>query len=126
VVGGVASWLGTEQALDVKVLGQRVGGRIATIGPLRDPQSPWILLDRALLHFASVVGRAHAKRDPLKVEPGAGKHGASSLLDRATQHRLAALIARVRDAGAPVATADLDALAAALAPLTERATEAAI
>jgi hypothetical protein len=34
-----------------------------------------------VLHFASVVGRAHAERDPLKVEPEEGKQGASRLLD---------------------------------------------
>lgn len=125
VVGGVASWLGTEQAIEVKVLGQSVGGRVATIGPLGDPQFPWILLDRAVLHFASVVGRAHAERDPLKVEPQEGKQGASRLLDRTIQARIGAAVARIRDAGGPVASEEVDALAAMLAPLLERATEAA-
>ena len=117
VVGGIASWFGTEQAVEVKVLGQSVAGRIATIGPLRDRQFPWVLLDRALLHFASVVGRAHAKRDPLKVEPREGKLGASSALDMETRDAIGALFARVRDEERPVPPEIVDALAAVLLPL---------
>jgi hypothetical protein len=125
VVGGVASWFGTEQAVQVKVLGQSVAGRVATIGPLGDPQFPWILLDRAVLHFASVVGRAHAKRDALAVDAGDSKQGASSLLDRATQGRIGALFASIRSDGTPATAEHVDALADALAPLLERATDAA-
>ncbi len=117
LVGGLASWLGTEQALEVTVLGQSVAGRVATIGPLGDPQFPWILLDRALLHFASVMARAHAKRDPLRVEPRTGKQGASSVLDNTTQGRIGNLFVRIRGEGAPVAPATIDALAAAIVPL---------
>lgn len=84
-----------------------------------------MLLDRALLHFASVVERAHAQRDPLELEPSAGKQGASSLLDRSTQHRLDAIFTHVRDDGPPVAAAHVTELAAELAPLTQRVTEAA-
>ena len=126
VVGGVASWLGTEQAVGVKVLGQSLGGRVATVGPLRDPQFSWILLDRALLHFASVVGRAHAKRDPLRITPSEAPQGASRLLDKATQDRIGALLARIRGDGAPTSVEHVDALAGALAPLLEqRTTDAA-
>jgi hypothetical protein len=120
VVGGVASWMGTERAIEMKVLGQSVGGRVATIGPLSDPQFPWILLDRALLHFASVVGRAHAKRDPLKVDPGEGKRGVSSLLDGATRGRIGKLLARVGRDGPPMQVETVDELAAMIVPLMER------
>lgn len=125
VFGGVASWLGTEQAIEVNVLGRSLGGRVATIGPLGDPQFPWILLDRALLHFASVIGRAHAKRDTLKVESRSERQGASRLLDGATRAEITTLVARIRDAGAPVAADDLAALAAVLAPVFGRTTDAA-
>jgi hypothetical protein len=124
VVGGVASWIGTEQAVEVKVLGQSVAGRVATIGPLRDSQFPWVLLDRALLHFASVVGRAHAKRDPLKVEARDGKQGASSLLETETQDRIGTLFARMRDERAPTPPELIDALASTLDPLLQPATDA--
>lgn len=123
VVGGIASWVGTERAVEVKVLGQSVAGRVATIGPLRDAQFPWVLLDRAILHYASVVGRAHAKRDPLTLEPRTGKQGASSLLDTATRDRIGALFARMRDERAPVAPELIDALAEALHPLLAPVTD---
>ncbi|MEO6026944.1 MAG: DUF3482 domain-containing protein [Candidatus Binatia bacterium] len=117
VVGGFASWIGTEQAVEVTVLGQNVSGRVATIGPLGDPQFPWILLDRALLHFASVVARAHAKRDPLKVEASEGKQGTSSVLDNSTQGRIGGLFTRIRSEPAPVPPDLIDALAGAIVPL---------
>jgi len=123
VVGGVASWFGTERAVEMKVLGQSVAGRVATIGPLRDRQFPWVLLDRALLHFASVVGRAHAKRDPLKVEPSEGKLGASSALDAETRDAIGALFGRLRNADRPVPPELVDALAATLLPLLTSTTD---
>lgn len=117
VIGGIASWIGTERAVEMKVLGQSVGGRIATIGPLADPQFPWILLDRALLHFASVVGRAHAKRDALRVVRDDAKHGASSALDDATRGRIGSQLDRIAADGPPVPPESVDALAQAIAPL---------
>lgn len=123
VVGGVASWFGTEQAVEVKVLGQSVAGRVATIGPLRDRQFPWVLLDRALLHFASVVGRAHAKRDPLKVEAREGKLGASSALDVETRDAIGALFGRLRDEERPVPPEIVDALAGTLLPILTATTD---
>ena len=125
VVGGVASWFGTEQAIEVKVLGQSVGGRVATIGPLGDPQFPGSCSTAPCCTSRRSSARAHAERDPLKVEPEEGKQGASRLLDRTTQDRIGAAVARIRDAGGPVAGEDVDALATMLAPLLEQATEAA-
>jgi hypothetical protein len=125
VIGGVASWVGTERAVEMKVLGQNVAGRVATIGPLADPQFPWILLDRALLHAASVAGRAHAKRDTLKVEPAEGKRGVSNVLDGATRQHIAALLTRIGRDGAPVRPEAVDALADAIVPLMERSASGA-
>lgn len=121
VIGGIASWIGTERAVEMQVLGQSVGGRVATIGPLADPQFPWILLDRALLHFASIVGRAHAQRDSLRIEPGDGKRGMSSALDAPTRERIAALLTAIGRDGPPVPAESVDALARTIAPLMETA-----
>ncbi len=125
IAGGVASYLGIQRAAEIKVLGQSVAGRVASIGPLRDEQFPWILLDRAMLHFASVVGRAHAKRDVLKVEATDGKQGVSSSLEPSVQGRIGALFARIRRQQAPASSEAVDALAAAILPWMERATDAA-
>lgn len=43
------------------------GGRDLRIGPHKNPNLPWIALDRALLHFAAVASRTHARRDALRV-----------------------------------------------------------
>ncbi|MFW6052001.1 MAG: DUF3482 domain-containing protein [Myxococcota bacterium] len=43
------------------------GRRRFTIGPHAQPNFPWVLLDRALLHYASVLTRTHARRDAVRL-----------------------------------------------------------
>jgi hypothetical protein len=117
VVGGAAAYWGGLRIADVKVLGQSIGGRVAIVGPVRDANLPWIVLDRALAHFESVAKRAHAQRDVLAIARPTGKVGASSRFDTAERSMLGALFATIRSHGAPVSEESVEALAERIAAL---------
>jgi hypothetical protein len=44
------------------------GGIAIKAGPPRNPNFPWVLLDRAFFHFEQVVFRAHGRRDAFVVD----------------------------------------------------------
>lgn len=117
ILGGAAAYWGGKRAAEIRVLGQSVGGRVAVVGPIRDANFPWILLDRALLHYESVVRRAHAQRDVLALARTEGKVGASSRFEPAVQSRLSALFAKIKRRGVPVGADALEPLADELALL---------
>jgi Domain of unknown function (DUF3482)/50S ribosome-binding GTPase len=48
------------------------GGRRFRIGPHAQPNFPWIVLDRALLHYEAVSRRTHARRGAVAVPDGGG------------------------------------------------------
>jgi len=117
VVGGAAAYWGGLRIAEGRVLGQSVGGRVAVVGPVRDANFPWIVLDRALAHFESVATRAHAQRDVLEIARPAGKVGASSRFDADQRSRLAAIFSKLRSRGAPASEESVEALAEHVAKL---------
>jgi hypothetical protein len=117
VVGGAAAYWGGLRIAEVRVLGQSVGGRVAVVGPVRDANFPWIVLDRALAHFESVAERAHAQRDVMEIAAVVGKVGASSRFDAADRALLGASFAKIRARGAPASEELVAALAERLAAL---------
>lgn len=44
--------------------------RSVRVGPHRNPQFPWVVLDRSLLHYGSICNRAHSNRDILDLSEG--------------------------------------------------------
>jgi hypothetical protein len=99
--GGAALYFGTsrfERAGDI--LRYLQGGRRLVVGPHRNPNFAWILLDRALLHYVSVRDRAHGKRDPLELagplEEGSGRAGFVTHLPEQKRRALARIVAAVR------------------------------
>lgn len=68
VIGGTLGYLSSDKLADVKILSQPLGGQRLRCGPTRNLQFPFVLLNRARLHFAVVAGRTHAQRGILKVE----------------------------------------------------------
>lgn len=99
--GGAALYFGTsrfEKAGDI--LRYLQGGRTLVVGPHRNPNLAWILLDRALLHYVSVRDRAHGKRDLLKlensVEGGAARAGYVTNLAEEKRRALAGVVAGLR------------------------------
>lgn len=67
-------------------------GRVWRIGPHAHPNFPFVMLDRALLHFDSVVHRAHARQDEARVED----RGVVADLDAAIRRTLAAAFEQLR------------------------------
>jgi hypothetical protein len=80
----------------VEVLGRRLGGPVARIGPVKNPNFPWIVLDRALLHYLSIVRRAHARRDVLSLADDGAKQGVVGRLQPDVRDRLGKLLAGAR------------------------------
>ncbi len=95
-VGAASSLWAWNQLTTVRVLGRPFGGTLLQVGPVREPNFPWVVLDRALLYHEAVAGRAHARRDPLKIDAGEGRQGPTSELERPTRSRLAGCFDRLR------------------------------
>lgn len=74
-LGGASAYLGGRQLAAVEVRppgrlkdffgGRKLGGEQLQVGPSRDPNFPFVLLDRALLLCGALLGRAHARRDEI-------------------------------------------------------------
>lgn len=95
-VGALLGGLGTGYLAfsDPQVAGFKLSRKILTIGPLKNPNFPWILLDRGLLFMTSILNRTHAQRGRLLV---AEKHaGPSSRLSKSEQQSIVSLWQKTR------------------------------
>jgi hypothetical protein len=73
------------------------GRRHFTIGPHAQPNFPWVLLDRALLHYASVLTRTHARRDEVRLgERAPSEKGPVAGLPSETRRALDRAFAQLR------------------------------
>jgi uncharacterized protein DUF3482/50S ribosome-binding GTPase len=93
--GGIGGWLDAARRY-------WEGGRRFRIGPHAQPNFPWVLLDRALLHYDSVVRRTHARRGTISVAEGGGRAGIVAEFARAERRALDDLFQKIRrSAGDP-------------------------
>jgi hypothetical protein len=90
------------------------GDRRFRIGPHAGPNFPWVVLDRALLHYAAVVRRTHARRGPAALPDGA-RSGVVSDLDGVERRELEATFRRLRRGAPDVPRTVRDALERAVA-----------
>jgi len=79
-VGEVSGWRGTRPLARFKMkmgpLSKTLGGYNITVGPVRNPQLMFVLLDRALIYFQCVSNWAHARRSEAAIsEDLEGKQG---------------------------------------------------
>jgi hypothetical protein len=72
--------------------------RVMSIGPHLNKQFPWVVLDRALLHYRSVCNRSHSNRDPLDLSEQGGA-GLVSGLSGAQRKELEGYFEELRSAG---------------------------
>jgi GTPase Era involved in 16S rRNA processing len=68
VVGGVGAMFGFDNLYEVKVLGQSLGKRELSIGPMQNLNFPYVLLGRSLYHASMIAKRSHAVREELDLE----------------------------------------------------------
>ncbi|HEX6999630.1 MAG TPA: GTPase/DUF3482 domain-containing protein [Gammaproteobacteria bacterium] len=95
-VGAVGALAGAGRLAKVQVLGQPLGGYELRVGPLADPNLPWVLLGRALAHVRLVAERNHARREELVLDTQTASHLADTI-EPARRRRLDALFRRLRD-----------------------------
>jgi len=109
VGGGVALYSAMQRFAKARPVGSgRLGGIFSDltrywsgtlrfrIGPHQGANFPWVVLDRALLHYRAVIGRTHAVRGVVELEDaGAGERIVSSL-DRPRRDALERLFTRIR------------------------------
>jgi hypothetical protein len=98
-VGAFGTLAGAGRIAKVEVLGLPLGGYELVVGPIADPNLPWVLLGRALLHAKLVAERNHARREELVVDAKAGVHLADAI-DTARRRRLDVVFRRLRAGGA--------------------------
>jgi hypothetical protein len=67
VIGGAAAWFGSKKLPEIKIHVLPNVGRALRIGPMRNPNFPWIVLNRAILYHEVVSHRAHARRDKVRL-----------------------------------------------------------
>ena len=84
---GATEWYGSNQLAQNKILGQSMAGKVLRIGPIADPQFPWIIFDRAALFHRRVANRAHAARGLLQLD-AADLENVSRNMDRQTRNEL--------------------------------------
>lgn len=71
-VGAASAAWGWNQLAKVRVMGLQMGGRLLRIGPMPNPNFPWVILDRALVFHEAVAHRAHARRTPVRLRDAEG------------------------------------------------------
>lgn len=83
-------------------MGRFVSGvRRFRIGPHRGANFPWVLLDRALLHFDAVARRTHARRGTLQLKDDSPRAGLIANLARQERRQLELLFRDIRKTSDP-------------------------
>jgi len=95
LLGGVGALVSADRLAKVEVLGQPLGGFELRLGPITDPNFPWVMLGRALLHARLVAERNHARREALTLDATRSAHLADDI-EPACRRRLERLFRHLR------------------------------
>jgi hypothetical protein len=100
-VGAGSALLGGERMAKAKVVGLNIGGYQVTVGPHKNIQLFYVLLDRALIFYANIINWAHGRREyheyqkDLTILPS-GKKGYASQLDHSMKNACNQLLKTIR------------------------------
>lgn len=78
-IGAFGALAGADRLAKVEILGQSLGGFELRVGPVTDPNLPWVILGRALLHVRLVAERNHALREELVIDAASDAHLTDSI-----------------------------------------------
>ena len=78
VVGGVGAMYGFNNLYELKVLGQSVGRRELSVGPMQNLNFPYVVLGRALYHASLLAKRSHATRGAIDLQEASFTEGVIS------------------------------------------------
>jgi hypothetical protein len=120
-VGAFGTLASAGRLAKVEVLGLPLGGYELTVGPITDPNLPWVLLGRALLHAKLLAERNHARREALVVDAQAGAHLADAI-DAGRRRKLDVAFRRLRG-GEAIDSTGRNALVAEIAQLLDVPTQ---
>ncbi len=98
LLGSMGAVFGANRLAKVQVFGAPMGGMQLQVGPITNPNFPWVILGRALLHHRLVAERNHARREALVVDAISGAHLSDSLAPEARK-RMARAFKRIREDG---------------------------
>ena len=116
--GGGAAWVAGRRLESVRNLRRYLrGDDLLRIGPHQSPDFPFVLLDRALLHWQAVRNRAHAVRDQLEL----GEMGIVSELPAENRRQLGRVFASLRRSAPQIPPAAPRLLHEALLPILDPA-----
>jgi hypothetical protein len=87
LIGAAGALAGSDRLAKVEVLGQPLGGFELRLGPISDPNFPWVMLGRALMHVRLIAERNHARREALVVDAERAEH-LGDTVDAARRRRL--------------------------------------
>jgi len=110
LLGGMGAVFGANRLAKVQVLGAPMGGMQLQVGPITNPNFPWVMLGRALLHHRLVAERNHARREALVVDASSGVHLSDEIAPE-VRKRMARAFKRIRDDGG-LSASDRDQLCA--------------
>jgi hypothetical protein len=98
LIGATGALVGSDRLAKVEVLGQPLGGYELRLGPITDPNFPWVMLGRALLHVRLVAERNHARREALVLDAERDEHHADAI-DAARRRTLDGIFRTLRNDG---------------------------
>jgi hypothetical protein len=78
------------------IIGVMQGKQLIQIGPHKNPNFPWIVLDRALLHFKNIRELAHSRRDKIKLSTKNENQRVVAALDSSTRKALNQVFSAIR------------------------------
>ncbi len=71
------------------------GGRVVRVGPHKNQNFPWVLLDRALLHYFTIRDYAHSRREKIIIN-NHDDTGLAKGLEQGRRRELAGIFSRLR------------------------------
>lgn len=78
ILGAGSALFGGKKMVAKKLAGIRFGGDKLQLGPNKNPQFLYILIDRALIYYSHIVNRPHGRRDDHPGKPNDKKKGYST------------------------------------------------